>query len=313
MIETIAHFTHYRHFFIGTLLTVTILAFTGCAKKSTTPTESTANTNEAKVVSIGKTMRDMNYDELKIVKNSLLKVNDKEMSIKYLEKMLAVCDDVEEMRLVMLELANLHFDLGHHTQAEKLYTDFTVLYPGCSDYEYALYKAIVCSYKNILGPENDQTKTQATVALARSFLDQKDFFNTYIVEVKTILEQCTERLLAHEVSVFNFYLKSHGLIAANKRLADIQKDFAHTVTTPEFEPRLFHMQYQLALAQKNNDTANKIAYDLALKYPSHGISTQLAQTDPLFNAILKLANTGEKLPASGVVVAQTKKRFIDLF
>lgn len=309
MIETVIHSFRHHSFLIASF-SIALLGLSGCTKKSAQPTAIDA---QAKVISVGKTMRDMNYDELKMVKNSQIKMGDKETAIKYLEKMLAVCDDVEEMRLVMLELANLQFDLNHYTSAEKLYTDFTVLYPGCSDYEYALYKAIVCSFKNILGPENDQTKTQATVALARSFLDQKDLFTAYVTEVKTILDQCTDRLLAHEVAVFNFYLKSYGLTAANKRLADMKRDFATKVTTPEFEPRLLHMHYQLALAQKNNDAANKTAYELALKYPTHPISTQLAQNDALFSAVLQLANTGQELPAAGVVVAQSKKRFANMF
>lgn len=164
-----------------------------------------------------KTLSHLNYQELKKNKEELVKKGNKTTAIKYLEKMVPLCTDLEELKGIMLELAQLFFETGVFDKAAKMYQEFTLLYPGAQEVELAMYQAIVANFKLILDAEHDQTKTLEAKELAETFL-KRITFTTYKKEVEQILSQCEERLFESEVIAFNFYISRSNDTAAKKRL-----------------------------------------------------------------------------------------------
>ena len=59
-----------------------------------------------------KTIKDMSYEELKELKGRLVAQKKTDAVIKCLEKMVAQCKDITELKACMLELADILFDTG---------------------------------------------------------------------------------------------------------------------------------------------------------------------------------------------------------
>ncbi len=187
-----------------------------------------------------KTLSQMNYDELKEMKVAYLADGNKESAIKFLEKMIPACNDLEELRVIMLELADLQFDNGSLEKAGKLYKEFTKLYPGNNKIEYASYKAILCSFYATLDSDRDQSNTKDTLDLAQTFLQRADVFTTHAKDVESILTTCRKKLIDSEMNIFNFYFKRGSYNSAQKRVEGIRKEFG--VAMPEIEPQLLVLE-----------------------------------------------------------------------
>jgi outer membrane assembly lipoprotein YfiO len=172
-----------------------------------------------------KTLSYKNYEELKQSKNERMAANDKPGALRYLEKMVPLCNDLAELKLLMLELADLLFAMEDYTRSADMYREFTLLYPGSDEVEYALYRAILSNFKLTLDAEHDQSKTLTTKELALAFLERSELFTVYAKEVEDILMQCEQRLLANDISIFNFYVKRQDISSAQNRLSLIKKDY----------------------------------------------------------------------------------------
>lgn len=238
-------------------------------KQPKTIIANTNNEKEAKQPVIATTVRkkisDSNYEELKVVKEQLIAKGYKESAIKYIEKMVPLCTDLGELADLMLELADILFDLGSLIKAERLYGEFVHLYPGDKKAEYASYKEILCSYWKTLEYFRDQSKTKETVDLAKKFLERKDVFVTYKKQVQEIMSSCYEKLLDSEINIFNFYLKQENYTAARTRLANIEKEFLPLL--PEKEPILITLACNLAEQQNDKQLLTSKKLELATKFP----------------------------------------------
>ncbi|PKN03805.1 hypothetical protein CVU75_00355 [Candidatus Dependentiae bacterium HGW-Dependentiae-1] len=199
-----------------------------------------------------KTIKDMSYEELKELKGRLVAQKKNDAAIKCLEKMVAQCKDIVELKTCMIELADLLFDSGKLIQAEKMYTEFAKLYPGSDKIETVLYKAILCAYYSILDAQHDQTKTHDALELANQFLEREELFPTYAGQVKKIKQQCHAKLFESEENIVNFYFKRNtkkDLIAAENRIKDMHKDYITIL--PEAESRVLALE--CSLAEKQHD------------------------------------------------------------
>lgn len=187
-----------------------------------------------------KTLSTMNFDELKKSKQEFVKSGDKQSAIKYLERMVPICNDLEELKAIMLELAQLLYEAEDYTKASKMYHEFTLLYPGSDEVEYAMYQAITSSFKLTLDAEHDQSKTVETRELIQAFLDRASF-TTYKKEVQELAVKCDERLLESDINIFNFYMKRGNYLAASARLSTIKKAYAGK-TIPGIELRIANLE-----------------------------------------------------------------------
>ena len=196
-----------------------------------------------------KTIRTMSIDELRNKKQEHLVVNNKEIAIKYLEKMLPLCDDLQDAAELLLELANLFFELEQYPEAEERYREFCLLYPGNEQIEFTFYRRIVCSFKGILDPNRDQNKTYETIELVDAFLKRDELFLSYIQEIDTIRTQCRFQLFNSELSIITDYTQRNRYQSAHKRINHVKEIFFE-----EF-PQHQHMVAQL---EKNLPTQENV-------------------------------------------------------
>lgn len=196
-----------------------------------------------------KTINNMTFDELKEAEEKLMKAGSTSSALKYLEKMVPLCNDLNELKKIMLELADLYFQEGNFEKAGKMYNEFTILYPGCDEAEFALYQAILSSFKLTLDAEHDQTKTQEAKDLALAFLERESF-TTYRKEVKDILNKCEERLFEADFNIFNFYLNIGNYTGqyanATKHLDIIKKSYLDK-EIPQIIERVAKLETDLTL------------------------------------------------------------------
>ena len=223
-----------------------------------------------------KRMSLQNYEELEKEKERLLAKGYKEIAIKYIKKMIPLCADLEKLGNLMLEIADLHFDIGNLDGAESLYLKFATLHPGHTNAEYAHYKSILCSFWSTLDSDRDQSKTKETVERSHAFLERKKVFITYSDQVVDILASCQERLLESEINIFNFYSKQGDYTAAKTRLASIEKEFLPLL--PNKEPLLLTLACDLAEKQQDHKLLKEKQTLLAEKFPEYNEQRNLIVT-----------------------------------
>lgn len=214
-----------------------------------------------------KTIKTMNMQELIEKKDELLASGDKVTAAKFAEKMVTMCNDLTQRGLYMLDLADLHFELGNLKKAELVYKEFAALYPnfkheGEDKTEYALYKEIVCSYLSILDADRDQTKTKETLELVNLFDERSQgAFKKFDQDVVTIKKECTRRCMDSEINVFNFYLHRGSYRAAHHRLAKIEETYKKM--TKEL-PQVVEIVDELKLALEEKKTKAGITAPLLM-------------------------------------------------
>jgi len=237
------------------------------------------------VVEPTKTMRSMNFAELAKRKQELLSFGDKFTAMKYVEKMIPLCDDLELKGELILELADLNFDCGYPKVAEARYKEFADLYPGAAKTEYALYKAITTSFAQTLAIDRDQTKTHDTLKLIDDFFARHSVFTNYDKQVEIVKRQCWEKLFESELYVAQFYISiRNNSIAAQKRIAMIEEKYLDLL--PEASARVAQLKA-----------------DFAQQFP--------AQLTPTLAPVA--TGDGAAAPVTQVAQAQQSKSMVDRF
>lgn len=188
------------------------------------------------------TYLEMEYDQLVSAKDIQKTKGNNSATIKYLEQLLKICNNISLLADHLLELADVFFIDGQFQKAAMVYRQFCTLYPGSEKQEYALYRSIASSFACILPMDRDQTKTEETLALTELFLKQ-DHFKLYKKEVLQIQTQCYEQLAASECNICAFYLNKGSLKAAEKRLSTIRSFWLPKL--PTLEPEIIALETQL--------------------------------------------------------------------
>jgi outer membrane assembly lipoprotein YfiO len=221
---------------------------------------------EKKAAEPRKTLSKMSFDELVEMGDKQVAADQKEAAVKFYEKALPRCTDMTALKKLTLTLADLQFELGHLDKAGKLYNEFGNLYPGDSKAEYVDYKAILSHFYLTLDADRDQSFTQKTLTLAEKFLD-RTIYQEYAPDVSSIRDKCCEKLVEHEIHVFNHYLTRGSFTSAHNRLNYIKKEFLAKI--PGVEPRLLTLEVKLALRQNNLTLAQQKKEDLTQRFPAY--------------------------------------------
>lgn len=214
------------------------------------------------------TFSDMTIDELIEAKTRMVAAGNKQSALKFIETILPVCNDLNQVHDLMLEAADLFFDEGQLQKAEKMYNEFTLLYPGSKQVEYALYKAILCAYYATLSIDRDQTKTHVTLELTDRFLKNEKMFTLHLADVKRIEQECNVKLAEHELNVAKYYLKKgspSSIRAAETRIAAVREEFLPKV--PMIEKNLLAYEVKLADSSNNPQIAQAKRAELHTKFP----------------------------------------------
>ncbi|MGB8366937.1 MAG: outer membrane protein assembly factor BamD [Candidatus Babeliales bacterium] len=216
-----------------------------------------------------KTFSKMAYEDLEIAKNKQIEDGNNDIAIKYLEQMLKLCDDIYKMAAHLLELGDLLFEGEKFEKSGKIYTEFTMLYPGNDQIEYALYRAILCSFYQTLDADRDQTKTTETIKLIDNFLDRADIFSQYKTEVYQIQSNCYQKLIASEIGICTFYIKRGSYRPAQKRLDGLQQEWLPKI--PALESQVILLEITLAEKKGEKEIVEKKQQELQKKYPAETI------------------------------------------
>jgi len=214
---------------------------------------------------VHKTFSKMEYEELEEAKNKQIIAENKEIAIKYLEQMLKLCDNINKLAQHLVELADLLFDCSKFEKAGKIYTEFTNLYPGNQQIEFASYRAILCSFYQTLDAERDQTKTEETIQLTDNFLERVDIFRQYKDKVHKIRAACHQKLVASEINICTFYIKKNSFQSAQKRLDSLRMEWLPKI--PAVENQIIALEIALAEKKGNEKIVVQKQQELKKKYP----------------------------------------------
>ena len=173
-------------------------------------------------------------------------LRNKERAIKYTERMIPLCKDLELIGKHMLELADLNFDCGNLEEAQKKYKEFVLLYPGDEKLHHALHKELLSSFYLSLDPERDQEKTHETVKIAETFLTRATADSSYYTEVLSIKKQCEERLFEKELLIAQFYLKQRSFSSVYTRIKTTKSAYQKFMEqSPQSAEKLAQLESQL--------------------------------------------------------------------
>jgi outer membrane assembly lipoprotein YfiO len=190
----------------------------------------------------------MNKKQKKCRKYALARyiMANKERAIKYVERLIVLCEDLAQKGSLILELADLNFACNHLQEALKGYTEFVSLYPSDDHTEHALYQQLLCTFNETLSYDRDQTKTEEALDIARTFLEREALYTTYADKVKAVQQRCEQKLVQNALYVAQFYLNRGSILAAHKRLEAaklIAPDQIETV--PEIQYTIASLEQQL--------------------------------------------------------------------
>jgi outer membrane assembly lipoprotein YfiO len=181
----------------------------------------------------------LTYPELTERRKQYLESGNKDMILKYTERMVKLCDEPKELAELMLEVGDLYFEKGYLTEAEQYYSEFSLIFQGSEKAEYALYQSIQCSFRRTLDIDRDQTKTEETIAMADKFLARPSFKN-HTKEVEQIRTACYKKLVEREIYVCEFYIKKGSLRASERRLDTIKSEWLPKL--PEYTTRVVELE-----------------------------------------------------------------------
>lgn len=166
----------------------------------------------------------LTYQELAERRKEYTAKGDKEMVLKYAERMLKLCDEPKDLAELTLEVGDLYFEKGYLTEAEQYYSEFSLIFQGSDKAEYASYKSILCSFKRTYSIDRDQTKTEETIEMANKFLERKDF-TVHAKEVEQIRLECYKKLAEQDIYVCDFYIKKGSLRSCERRFDTIKSEW----------------------------------------------------------------------------------------
>jgi outer membrane assembly lipoprotein YfiO len=217
------------------------------------------------------TFSNMLYDELKVAKDKSVQGKHFDIAAKYLERMITLCENVNEKAQLIIELANIHFSQKEYDSAKKWYQEFERLYPGNQLIEQAKKNIILCSKQAILSPDRDQAPTEETLRLAKEYLE-RDLFTLYRKEVAAIQKECESILAQADCGITEFYIKQGNYTSARRRIQHIRTAWLEKV--PEVATTLAHLEVQLGAEWKDfkvPEKSTKLAHATGKKEPTQKV------------------------------------------
>ncbi|MFH1831368.1 MAG: outer membrane protein assembly factor BamD [bacterium] len=233
----------------------TIILFSSCAKKT-------------------KSKDDMSFEDLKKNALTLLEQKKYEKASEYIEKMVSRFPDHAETHKHKLILADTYFKMGHYPSAEKLYTHYATYYPSDQKAEYSQYRAIRSQFYQTLRLDCDQTATEDTINLCKTYRNIPTYAK-YLKDVVDIQSTCEHKLINKEIYVYNFYLRKKKYDAAQNRLAYLRSNYVPKKKS--LEPRILYLECKLAQKQKNKKILDEKLEQLATQHPESQY-TRMAQS-----------------------------------
>lgn len=240
------------------------------------------NTKRMKLVAVvPKGLREQTVAELEHNLELYLKVERRELAVKYLEMLIPKLVDPSKVRDRRLQLADLYFDCERYQKAGSLYDEYYEAYPGHSTAEYALWRAILAKHRQIGACDQDRVTTHEVLALSQRYLQNKAY-QKYRTQVADLSAGCDRQLLQGELGVFEHYFRQGYLAAAQRRLDHINNSVLPKLNG--LNPKMSVLQDLLDQARAGKHPrkllAGKNIFTLVLVEPSPAM-TQVIQVTPV--------------------------------
>jgi outer membrane protein assembly factor BamD len=146
--------------------------------------------------------------------------------------------------------------------SRSLYQDFVTLYGDHSHAPYAQFQTGMCSFKQVINPSRDQTRTRQAISELRE-VERRYPASNFSAAAHLMARRAEDYLAEHEFMVGRFYLKKKAYAAAVERFRAALEQY------PGYSQReklYFHMGR--ALLGANNDAEARIYLDkLVTDYP----------------------------------------------
>jgi len=208
------------------------------------------------------------------------------------ERLYVNSDRIQEVRL---KRADAHFNKDRRSGyilAKAEYQSFISLYPRYEKADYVWKQIAICSFKQILPPNRDQTQTEQSINDFRAFL-QKFPDSEYVPEVRKELQEAYSVLAEHHVVVGMHYFRRGLYSAAAERF---KKALQQDATLKDPESVLYHLTYSLAKASSEYGRI----HDFAVQVKQVGEVPRYRELHNryLYEAKQYLAEFKERFPAS---------------
>lgn len=203
----------------------------------------------------------LNFEDTKRALSYYEEIGNKIQQAKALERMISLGQDHTIIDSLLIKLADIKFDLELFEEAEVLYQRYALLYPGAERIDYVKARNIESSYRQILDPARDQSKTKTTLKFGKQFLQHFGPKNNHYNRIEAIVQQCYYLLLESELNHVQFYIHKFSYTESPKTLAAAHK-------------RLLHL-YETVLPSISDAQATQVKKDLEAYFKSF----EPAQTD----------------------------------
>lgn len=148
-------------------------------------------------------------------------------------------------RRSLLRIADTYYEQGgalNLVESQYKYRDFINRYPGSDFADYAMLRIALVSFREMEGPERDQTKTREAVQKLREMISLYPS-STYRPEAEEKLQEALDRLARSEHLVARFYMQRQAWDASVSRLSELLEQY------PDYEDRA-SVFYDLATSLK---------------------------------------------------------------
>ncbi len=115
-------------------------------------------------------------------------------------------------------------DEAHRAQAEVEYMAFISLYPFSELAAYSQFQVGMLKFQHLRIPSRDQENTQEALKAFQKVVSEYPA-SEYADQAKEKIQECRNRLAAHELGVGTFYLKRKSYDAAQTRLKKLIVDY----------------------------------------------------------------------------------------
>jgi outer membrane protein assembly factor BamD len=166
------------------------------------------------------------------------------------------------VRLAMAD-ANFYGRQGFSLiDSRSLYLDFVTLYGDHLQAPYAQFQAGMCSFKEVISPTRDQTKTHQAIGELRE-VERRYPGSRYSGAANLMVHRAEDYLAEHEFIVGRFYLKKKSYSAASERFRTALEKY------PGYADRekLYYHLGQALLGANNNAEARIYLDKLVTDYP----------------------------------------------
>jgi outer membrane protein assembly factor BamD len=147
--------------------------------------------------------------------------------------------------LAAISIANSRFFLKEYDEALAAYEEFEKYNPRNEAIPYIIYQKGLCWFNRVGSIDRDNTPARNSISQFQRLIDQFPD-SQYAQKAKEHIEKCMRGIIAHELYVADFYMKTKQYKAALGRYKEITDKYANTPEAKVAEEKIHVCQKFLA-------------------------------------------------------------------